>query len=178
MSPQSARARASSTARGLDELILSGGGQGVSRGCPVLLPPPRDPRRAPWLTLGAHQRQGHVAGAAEVAEQRVQPRHLLEAALALQAEDEDDGVRPAGKLGGHGLGSGLGSGQRGPPGPQGPWYLRVRGAGLLPDEQEVALAINCHLTLELATCSGGGEGREGGDPAGMLRPHGWNVPWP
>ena len=66
-------------------------------------PSPPGPRwgggYTPWLTLRAHQRQGHLAGSPMAAEHLVELRHLLEAALVLQAEDEDDGVRPVGKLG-------------------------------------------------------------------------------
>lgn len=120
------------------------------------------PRPPPRLTLGAHQRQHHLTGTAVAAEQLEQPRRLLEAALALQAEDADDGVRPAGKLGGTRTGgSGLGTGRCGlcpAPAAAPPPYLGVRGSRLLPDEQEVALAIDRHLALELATCSRGERG--------------------
>lgn len=54
------------------------------------------------------------------------------------------------------------------PAQHGPWppiprYLGVRGASFLPDEQEVALAIDRHLTLELTTWS---RREERGKPSG------------
>lgn len=50
------------------------------------------------LTLGAHQHEGQLTGAAVAGHPAVVVVHRLEAGLVLEAEDEHDGVHPHGEL--------------------------------------------------------------------------------
>lgn len=175
MTSQSARARASSTTRGLDELILSGepGGQpGVPRPAPSPTDPPRVPG-SPWVPTSARAtspvpRRSLSSACSCVTSSKLLSLSRLKTKMTASAQLANWGAT------GGGQGSALAN--VAPPGPRSP---RTCASGAPASSRMSRRWLwPSTVTSRLNWPPAAGEGRGRGHPAGVLRPRGWNLPWP